>query len=159
MNEGRLGSAAATFLKQTECVYITGGWYNLRTVEKYCPSTNRCSKVASMLAPRYRHAATCVNGKIYVCGGSDISLPPEMYDPVLNLWTYISLMKTVRLHLSLITHNGKIYALGGNEGLFYRQSNEGPDHCIREIEIYHPGRGMWESSFLIPEGFRVGVVI
>ncbi len=94
----------------------------LSAVEEYDPSTDTWTKKADMPMPTYNHAATVVNGKIYVMGGESGSWAVETilstimkYDPATDTWTKEGDMRVPRTAMSASVVDGRIYVIGGKE--------------------------------------------
>jgi len=81
------------------------------------------TRKADIPTARVFHAASVVNGKIYVIGGgsgSQYLSTIEEYDPMTDTWTKKADMPTPRSGLSTSAVNGKIYAIGsGSERLLF----------------------------------------
>lgn len=148
MKTPRFESAAVVL---DDCIFVTGGFRIslgcTDIVEKYYPSTNHWTEMASMLTPRCGHSCAVINRNIYVCGGlicSEVTATAEAYDSVVNKWYHIACMSTMRSFASLVSYGGKLYALGG-------ETETGENTC--EVEIFEPEENRWSSGFPVPEGF------
>ena len=106
----------------------------LSTVEEYDPETDTWTRKADMPTPRNVHAASVVNGKIYVIGGSPDASRVEEYDPKTDTWTRKANLPTPRGTLSCSVVNGYIYAIGGNPS----NTSQG----LSTVEAYDTGVGI-----------------
>ena len=132
MPTARSNLAVATDTQRN--IYAIGGYNSsfpvsdvtspvLSTVEKYSPSTNTWTTVASMPTARYGAAAAVdTQGNIYVMGGSNTTAAyvasglstVEKYSPSTNTWTTVASMPTARYYLAAAPDTqGNIYAIGG----------------------------------------------
>ena len=112
-------------------------------VESYNTATGELRSVAFMHVGRRRPGSAAYGGKIYVMGGSSITIHPEgrvkflrsmeIYDPKLDTWTRGPDMPTARA-LSAVAWEGKIYAIGGFNG-----------HALRTFEVYDIATAEWAS--------------
>lgn len=108
-------------------------WEPVASAWKYDPSADSWSAIAPLPVPRGAAAASVLNGKIYIAGGSfacrrssQASAQPGaphtssadvfIYDPVGNSYKKAAPLLTARNHHLLETLNGKLYALGGRVG-------------------------------------------
>ncbi|MFC1718812.1 sigma-70 family RNA polymerase sigma factor [Candidatus Poribacteria bacterium] len=128
-------------------IYVIGGtvdltWAGISTVEEYNPVTDIWTKKADMPTPRSNisSAASVVDGKIYVIGGTTRNFIPvstvEVYDPATDTWTKKADMPTPRLGLSTTVMNGKIYAIGGGA----------PWNPLPTVEVYNPATDTWTKK-------------
>jgi N-acetylneuraminic acid mutarotase len=107
------------------------------TVERYNPTTNRWSGVASLpVALAGMAAVTGNDGKIYVIGGEDATYNDvasvEVYDTKANRWTLGTPLSATRCCLgAAVGKNGTIYAVGGIVA----------DKISTSVETYRPGKG------------------
>jgi len=74
-----------------EKIFVAGGiGYRigaLKTCEVYSISTNEWQFIGSLNVPRLLGSMVCVNGTLYVLGGSRNEYTVESYDPTVNEWT------------------------------------------------------------------------
>jgi len=112
------------------------------TVEEYDPATDTWVRKASMITPRYGHAAGVVRGKIHIVGGAqepaDAANTVEEYDPAKNKWTEKADAPTVRLFHTASVTNSKIYAIGGID--------LGGIDPLLTMEEYDPATNMWTKK-------------
>ncbi len=96
-----------------------------------------------MLTIRNAAAASVVDGKIYLIGGTTGGLHEapistvEEYDPTTDTWTRKANMPTARMFLSTIAVDGRIYAIGGgiwNGSIFSK------------VEKYDPATDTWTTE-------------
>jgi len=105
-------------------------------------------------------AATVLNGKIYVLGGTNssgvISDVFEMYDPATNSWTTLAPYPLSVWRASMEALNGKIYAMGGYESL-----NPFPFSPTDKAYSYDPGTNVWTTiqDMLVTRGSASSVVL
>jgi N-acetylneuraminic acid mutarotase len=93
----------------------------LSSVEKYNPTTNNWSYVASMGAARYNFSATTLqDGSVLAIGGRNNSgrlSSVEKYNPTTNLWQYVVSLPFAYEQGSAVTlSNGKVVLIGGMLG-------------------------------------------
>ncbi len=117
------------------------------------PVTLTWTRKTAMPTPRCRHAASVVDGKIYLIGGSgDARTKVEMYDPATNTWETKADMPTGRYWLSTSVVDGKIYAIGGIASL------DGP--VLATVEMYNPATDTWSTRSLMPRPkYALGTVV
>jgi N-acetylneuraminic acid mutarotase len=135
-------------------IYAIGGGQDtsgkfLSTLEVYDPVTDTWTKKADMPAERAVYgAASAVNGKIYVIGGSPRAYTDtptvEEYDPATDTWTKKADMPTSRCFLSTCVVDGKIYAIGG--WMYLGESN------VLSVEVYDPATDTWTKKADMPTG-------
>jgi len=74
-----------------EKIFVAGGRGRgigaLKTCEVYSISTNEWQFIGSLNVPRLWGGMVCVNGTLYVLGGSRNEYTVESYDPTVNEWT------------------------------------------------------------------------
>jgi N-acetylneuraminic acid mutarotase len=97
---------------------------------------------APMPTARWKHAASVVDGKIYVFGGVGGSEKVEMYDPETDTWAQKSDIPTPRNFLATSVVDGKIYVMGGNQDLW--------GDPLATVEVYDPETDTWESKAEMP---------
>ena len=129
-------------------IYCIGGVSNNSTSaivtgvnQVYDPATNMWETKTPMPTPRGELKANCVNGKIYLIGGSDGSRfgfykTTEVYDPSTDSWTTKAPIPTaVGFYASAVVENN-IYLLEGipnsSIGIFYNRT-----------QIYDPEKDQW----------------
>jgi N-acetylneuraminic acid mutarotase len=100
------------------------------------------------------HAASVVDGKIYVVGGCEVFAVPlsilEEYDPETDTWTKKAKMPTANTLFSTSVVNGKIYAIGGWNG-----------NPLSEVAEYDPETDKWTKKAEMPtarDGHSASVV-
>ena len=105
-------------------------------------------------------AATVLDGKIYVMGGTSaagsITNVFEMYDPATNGWTTLAPYPLSVWRSSLIALNGKIYGMGGYEAL-----NPFPFSPSNKAFVYDPSTNSWSpiSDMISPRGSSASVIL
>lgn len=105
-------------------------------------------------------AATVLDGKIYVMGGTSaagtITNVFEMYDPTTNGWTTLAPYPLSVWRASLIAFDGKIYGMGGYEAL-----NPFPFNPSNKAFVYDPGANSWSpiSDMISPRGSSASVIL
>jgi len=94
--------------------------YALSTVERFSPSTQRWTPVASMPWARSRHQAALLrDGRVLIVGGTNQALAESgyqnavVYDPLLDTWTPTGPMATPRYDLSLASVAGGVLVTCG----------------------------------------------
>jgi len=130
MSQARARFGTATDLQGR--IYAIGGTTDssgdagsgLSSVERYTPSTNSWSSVASLPGPARSGLTAAVDGlgRIYAIGGTDTSYDAltrvDRYDPGTNAWTNLSgaPLGEARGGLAAVTvPSGQIYAVGGGD--------------------------------------------
>ena len=120
-------------------LYAIGGYdfsgppFGLTRVEQYDPQADAWTQLADMPTPRQGPAAaTALDGRIYVIGGTDMSFQAtavtEIYDPIDGTWTTASPMTTPRTGFGAAAGlDGLIYVFGGYSGGAYLNSAEAYD--------------------------------
>ena len=124
---------------------------------------------ADMPTARTLAAATVVDGKIYVIGGtvgrgttSWSGLPTvEVYDPATDTWSSRADMPTPRGALRAVAIDGKIYAFGGDEGGTDNPGQWRVFHLTNVLEVYDPATDTWEARapMLWARYWHLGVAI
>ncbi|MEM7085986.1 MAG: kelch repeat-containing protein [Bacteroidota bacterium] len=105
-------------------------------------------------------AATVLDGKIYVMGGTSaagtITNVFEMYDPTTNGWTSLAPYPLSVWRASLIALDGKIYSMGG-----YQELNPFPFDPSNKAFVYDPGTNSWSpiADMISPRGSAASVVL
>jgi N-acetylneuraminic acid mutarotase len=143
-------------------IYVFGGiatWDDpnvilLPTVEVYDPATDTWTQASDMPWRRNHHAASVVDGKMYIFGG--VSASPEyeylnaeededavfmspivdVYDPATDTWTTAADFPNPRWDYVTNVVDGKIYAIGGRLGEPDEYPNLSPVSTVYE---YAPG--------------------
>lgn len=99
---------------------------------------------APMAPARYSHAATVLNGRIHVVGGTasvscSFLTTLDVYDPAANAWTSTAeaSMSTPRAHPGLVALDGYLYVMGGSSGC-------GSD--LASMQRYDPVANAWSST-------------
>jgi N-acetylneuraminic acid mutarotase len=108
---------------ETSCIDIPGPvpFGTLATVQVYDPAADTWTQASDMPGPTADHAASAVDGKMYIIGGSvwpSAFLSPVVYvyDPATDTWTTAADLPTPRWDLTANVVDGKIYAIGGKRG-------------------------------------------
>lgn len=95
---------------------------------------------ATLLQPRYRHAAAEYKGQIWIAGGCltnfSVTNKVEIYDPVSNVVVEGPSMLVHRDFANLLIVKGELYAVGGDV-------NVAGNQIIRTIEKYDESKGCW----------------
>jgi N-acetylneuraminic acid mutarotase len=126
-------------------IYAIGGYdfsgppFALNRVERYDPQLDRWASLPDMPTLRQEPAAaTGMDGRIYVMGGTNTSFQPvavlEIFDPATNTWTTGSPMSTPRTGFA---------AVGGVDGLIYVFGGYSGDGYLGTAEAYDPGSDTW----------------
>ena len=124
-------------------IYVFGGntkWGGdpegiVPTVEVYDPATDTWTQASDMPWPRNHHAASVVDGKVYIIGGTAVAfMSPvvDVYDPAMDTWTTAADLPTPRHDPTTAVLDGKIYAIGGRLGF-----GEGAE--VSTVEEFDPG--------------------
>jgi N-acetylneuraminic acid mutarotase len=109
------------------------------TINAYAQTFTR---KADMEAGSYSHAATVVNGKIYVFGGSNktaLLSTVQMYDPATNIWVTKQPIPNAVCEIVVGTVNGKIYVIGGYDG-----------NATNRVQEYDPQANTWTQKATMP---------
>ncbi|EYC25744.1 hypothetical protein Y032_0011g1363 [Ancylostoma ceylanicum] len=92
-----------------------------------------------MRSERLHPAVAVLNGKIYVCGGTnaweDLN-SVECFDPAVNRWFSVAPMKVVRSGLSAVAYDNAIYAIAGKNDF----------STLASMEVYHKDTNEWEFA-------------
>jgi N-acetylneuraminic acid mutarotase len=127
-------------------LYVIGGEGATSKLQIYNISTNSWSYGANLPVSKALHAATVLNGKIFVTGGglngsySTASNQVLIYDIATDTWTTGSSMTTGRFQSGIATGiNNKIYVFGGSAN---GTNNSGASYS--SVEIYDPNTNTWE---------------
>ena len=123
-----------------------GFCHPLATLERYSPSTNSWTQLASLLTARGDPAYAVVNGLLFLMGGegklnpslyciqgNDLSVPinnVEYYTPQTNTWTYLDTLPVSRFRFSGAVggvNNATIYNVGGQAGEVVTNATANPD--------------------------------
>jgi len=139
-------------------IYVMGGYdfsgppFALDRVERYDPQLDRWTQLPSMPTRRQGPAAaTGLDGRIYVMGGTNTSYRTiavtEIFDPATSTWTTASPMNTPRTGFAAAAGlDGFIYVFGGYSG----------DTYLATAEAYDPSSDTWTSINSMNE-YRYGV--
>lgn len=171
----------------TECdgmIYGFGGyrtpqqgpddWQPVSLAWRYDPRADQWTAIEPLPSPRGAAAATTLNGRIYIAGGSyackrrddagPAPLAPHasldellVFDPRSQTYTRAARMLTARNHHLLETLGGKLYALGGRVG----SSNAFTwTNRIDLVEEYDPADDTWwpRSRMLAAHGGMMSCV-
>ena len=116
------------------------------TVEVYDPATDTWTQASDMPRARSHHApaASVVDGKIYLIGGSDwpeafMSPVVFVYDPATDTWTTAADFPTPRWDYTANVVDGKIYTIGGRIGEEDAYPNLSPVSTVEEFDPGLPG--------------------
>jgi hypothetical protein len=121
---------------------------------------------APMPAIRNEVAATVLDGKLYVLGGSvgggqyDLTRNEE-YDPTTDRWRVRAPLPHGANHMNAVTVNGKVYAFGGFAGSQHKGAVDGKIHVIggrfgeptdttAMHEVYDPAVNSWHAAAPLP---------
>ena len=128
-------------------IYAMGGWGLseiqdqrdpiLSSIEVFNLKINQWQERTGMIAPKTSHAASVINGKIYVTGGyfregeeyKTLSTI-EIYDPATDHWTQEPDMLIGRSGHTTEVIDGQIYIFGGDSNNFYDR--------LTSVEVYDP---------------------
>jgi len=151
-SQSRTGFSLATL---GSYIYMVGGYdasgnYSSR-VDRYSPSSNSWTEVASMPTPRSHLAAAVVNNKLYAVGGqsyfgfSGQIGTLEVFDPsqgVSGSWSSLASMPTPRHSLTAQAIDNKIYAIGAS----------GTGSITSLVEVYDTVQNTWSTAASMPTG-------
>ena len=140
----------------TSHLYAIGGYSSnddipLMSAEMYDQDRNVWVEIAPMKQRRSDASAVCVNDKIFVMGGEDISESPiklascEVYDPENDTWTAIARCLQPRSHAGATVIRDKIFLLGG-----VNTNNRE----LRSIECYDTNQCEWVEVASLPFGIE-----
>lgn len=105
--------------------------------------TTKASAPIALQSPILR----AVNGKLYLIGGFDSTIPLKYdtafeYDPATDTWTKKASMPTAREDMASAVVEGKIYVFAGI-------TNPGSD-ITSVVEVYHPATDNWQIKSNMP---------
>jgi len=134
-------------------IYVFGGAYDPQansvafrsTVECYDPNSKKWSYRHSMPGPKAWHrAATALDGKVYLFGGSTDSMPSKdvwAYDPVTDSWdtSLPQMLVEERDTVAITARDGIIYLFGG-----YWNYNT--------VQAFNPSTNTWQIKSPMPTG-------
>jgi N-acetylneuraminic acid mutarotase len=93
---------------------------------------------------RESHAATAVNGTVYVIGGYDNALTTlsrvDAYDVAGNNWHQAAALPAARAGMGVAAANGIVYAMGGTDGTYYHGN----------VAAYDPSTNAWTAKAAMP---------
>ena len=132
MNHARGGASVSVV---DGMIYVMGGvgWPQipnhpgpfLSSVEMFDPKNNQWTEITDMPAPKAGHAASVIDGKIYVIGGGfrgndrfKYLSTVEVYDPETDRWTQEPDMPIGRWGHRAEVINENIYIFGGSSAVF-----------------------------------------
>ncbi|XP_077290496.1 kelch-like protein 38 isoform X2 [Arctopsyche grandis] len=115
---------------------------------------NQSTKLSPLKNRRESSQAVCIDGMIYVSGGTDIKTvcnTLERYDPVAKTWNFMATMPTKREEHLAIVYEGKMYLIGGRENR----------KVLDSVDIYDPELDKWTSGpvMKVPRYKLVGTVL
>ncbi len=135
----------------------TGDLFNGTTLKYtylYDPSTDSWTRKADMPGPRAFMAASVINEKIYIIGGSTSgfygSFLVQMYDPIFDTWMAKASLEIGRAYSTSNVYNGKIYVIGGGTS-----STDAAGTAYPNFDIYEPLNDSWAPMKDIPQA-RIG---
>lgn len=128
-------------------LYVVGGRESSichRTVEVYCPHTNRWMMKSPMNKRRGGVSVASYNGALFVFGGHDlpVSNPAcqrtssiEKYDPASDTWTLIANLDMGRDSIGVSVLGNSIITIGGFDGTNY----------LKTVERFNPETNQFEK--------------
>jgi N-acetylneuraminic acid mutarotase len=117
------------------------------TVEVYDPATDTWIQASDMPWGRNHHAASVVDGRMYIIGGCTgtpeagafMSPVVDVYDPATDAWTTAADLSTPRWDPTVSVVDGKIYTTGGRVGEEDDYPNLSPVSTVEEFDPGLPG--------------------
>lgn len=110
--------------------------------------------------PRSGLGAAALDGRVYVVGGTDISLQAlstvEVYDPSVNSWSSVASLPMPTSAPGVVALNGRLYSIGGIVPVGPRSSA-----LTGAVEVYDPANNSWASRTPLPrptQGLLVATV-
>ncbi|CAF2445769.1 unnamed protein product [Rotaria sp. Silwood2] len=140
-----------------DMIYVVGGYNRcdcLETIEQFDPIENKWKLLSfPMTRRRGRVSASIVDGKIYVCGGSDGQKElntAECFDlKSMNKWSMIKELATPVAHSAMCSDDNYVYLIGGMEG----------DKCKNDCYQYDPKDNSWSKlASMNTERSETGIV-
>ena len=136
-------------------IYAVGGAagsgpsIHLSSVERYDPTDQTWTAVASMSDTRHSHAVAVLGGYLYAIGGMPSGSPTssvEKYDPAADSWASVASLPIARFSLAAAALDGKVYAFGG---AVYAH----PYFVdLTTAEAYDPSTNAWTTLASLPTG-------
>ncbi|RCN34458.1 kelch repeat protein [Ancylostoma caninum] len=112
-------------------------WKLQTSVERFSPKNGVWEDMPSMPYGRFHPGASVVNGKIFVCGGSDAEMVPSndvfCFNPQTMSWSTVTPMPNGRSYAQVVSPDRAVYVIGGYEG---------KKHCP-DIYVFHPETNKW----------------
>lgn len=112
------------------------------SIERYDPTTDTWTEVASLETPRQNHTSVqLLNGKILIMGGytGGITANCELFDPATNTVSSAAPMHHNRHdHHSILLDDGKVLTAGGRDG-------GSASTYLRTAELYDPATDTWQD--------------
>jgi N-acetylneuraminic acid mutarotase len=106
-----------------------------------------------MPTPRFGHAASVVDGKIYLVGGAGpggvLITAIDVYDPITDSWTSKADIPTGRSWLAAYVVDDKIYTIGGVSGSAWA------GELLDTVEMYDPATDTWTTKANLPAAREV----
>ncbi len=122
-------------------------------VEIYTPSTNSWRTGPPLPGPRVRHAATALDGRVYISGGTETtstssSSPwPEsytMYSSSGGGWTRLKNMPYRYRNHAMAGYQGKVYILGGS--IYLTHAADSDIEVTDKVRVYNPSSDSYTTS-------------
>lgn len=156
-------------------IYVIGGIDKpgnaLDTVEVYNTKNDSWKKVSPLPQPLHHSAASSLNGKIYVIGGSSSSgvnwIPTNklfIYDSIVDKWIEVKPMPTARGAATANFVNGILYVIGGYGSSQIVDVNEAYDPLLNEwiskkpipTPRHHASSAVVDNQLFVIGGTRIG---
>ncbi|CAG9805179.1 unnamed protein product [Chironomus riparius] len=146
MSESKCGLGVAEHEGQLIVVGGYGRTECLKSVESYCPVTNRWTEKLSLNEARGRVQIAIINDIVFAVGGSNgvneldtvecLSLIDSLSDGKKKKWKKCANLPFPRSNTGVCALNGKIYCVGGNST---------GQNGIRQCDVYDPETNKWTS--------------
>lgn len=158
MSENKCGLGVAAFEGKIYCVGGYGRTECLKSVESYCPISNKWTEERNLKEARGRVNIALIEKTLYVVGGSNganeldsvecLALDPSVDEKV--KWKKCEKLPFARSNGGVCALNGKVYCIGGNAT---------GQNSVKDCHVFCPETNTWTSIAPLNTGrCQAGVV-